>query len=307
MQAVPYGAESGQALTVLLDAPDDFAGFRQAARALLALGTAPDGVHWRWNDTLATQVAEGDLFADGASSSAQDRVLTSDALNRLVPTPGRPVHIRKPQLTVLRDACCHRNPGRFALCYRWLWRVQRMPQLAGDALDADWRDLERLAHAVGREIHKMHAFVRFRPAQDASGEPLHVAWFEPEHHIVRAASGFFMRRFTNMRWAILSPDCSVLWDLHTLQWAPGATAAQAPGPDAGEALWLAYYQSTFNPARLKEQAMLREMPRRYWKNLPETQAISTLVATARSRTGHMLAAKGDDQGEGEAAGAGNYS
>ena len=88
---------------------------------------------------------------------------------------------------------------------------------------------------------------------------------------------------------------------------PTASAAQAPGPDAGESLWLAYYQSTFNPARLKEQAMLREMPRRYWKNLPETQAISTLVATARSRTGHMLAAKGDDQDQGEAAGEGSES
>ena len=282
-----------QTLTVVLDAPDDFAGFRQAARVLLALGAAPEAIHWRWADTLGTCAAEGDLFADSAPAGAKARVLKPDALDHLMPAPGRPVQIRKPQLAVLRNACCHRNPGRFALCYRWLWRVQRMPELAADALDADWRDLERLAHAVGREIHKMHAFVRFRPTQDASGQPLHVAWFEPEHYIVRAASGFFMRRFTNMRWAILTPDCSVQWDLHTLQWAPGATAAQAPGPDAGEALWLVYYQSTFNPARLKEQAMLREMPRRYWKNLPETQSISSLVATARSRTGHMLATQGE--------------
>ena len=92
-----------------------------------------------------------------------------------------------------------------------------------------------------------------------------------------------------MHWAILTPDCSLLWDGAQLQLAPGATAAQAPGPDAGEALWLAYYQSTFNPARLKEQAMLREMPRRYWKNLPETHLISSLVASARSRTERMLA------------------
>ena len=35
------------------------------------------------------------------------------------------------------------------------------------------------------------------------------------------------------------------------------------------------------------------LPRRYWKNLPETQSISSLVATARSRTGHMLATQGE--------------
>ena len=122
--------KNGQMLTVMLEAPDDFAGFRQAARALLALGAAPDDIHWRWNDTLATRVAEGDLFANSASPAEQDRVLSPDALDRLAPTPGRPVHIRKPQLAVLRDACCHRNPGRFALCYRWLWRVLRTPRLA---------------------------------------------------------------------------------------------------------------------------------------------------------------------------------
>ena len=292
-------------LTVMLEAPDDFAGFRQAARVLLALGAAPELVHWRWTDELATQAEDADLFADagaadagaahaaanGATANAPAHVITPEALDRLAIAPGQPVHIRKPQLAVLRHACCHRNPGRFMLCYRWLWRVQCMPRLAGDALDADWREIERLARAVGREIHKMHAFVRFRPAQDEKGAPLHVAWFEPEHHIVRAASGFFRERFSNMRWAILTPGCSVLWDQECLQWGPGATQAQAPGPDAGEALWLAYYQSTFNPARLKEQAMLREMPRRYWKNLPETQLISGLVAGARSRTGLMLAAQ----------------
>ncbi|MGE8448508.1 MAG: DUF4130 domain-containing protein, partial [Comamonas sp.] len=153
-------------LTVMLEAPDDFAGFRQAARVLLALGAAPEVVHWRWSDELATQAEDGDLFADAAAANdapdAPARVISPDALDRLAIAPGQPVHIRKPQLAVLRNACCHRNPGRFMLCYRWLWRLQAMPSLAGDALDADWRDIERLAHAVRREIHKMHAFVRFR-------------------------------------------------------------------------------------------------------------------------------------------------
>ena len=91
-----------------------------------------------------------------------------------------------------------------------------------------------------------------------------------------------------MRWAILTPQCSVYWDLEQLLLAPGSTPDQAPGPDAGEQLWLTYYRSTFNPARLKEQAMQREMPRKYWKNLPEAALISELVAGARGRTQRML-------------------
>jgi DNA polymerase len=283
--------DAAETLVIALEAPDDFAGFRQAARVLLALGAEPDAIHWCYDTPLVGEAVPSlavDLFASHAAGSAAGHALSPDALDKLPVTPGAPVHIKKQQLATLRSACCHRSDTRFALCYRWLWRVQQRPQLTGDVLDADWRDIERLAKAVGREIHKMHAFVRFRPAQQKDGQVVHIAWFEPDHHIVRAGAGFFTRRFPNMRWAILTPDCSALWDLQQLQLAPGARKADAPGPDAGEALWLAYYQSTFNPARLKTQAMLREMPRRYWKNLPETQLIGSLVSNAIGQTDHML-------------------
>ena len=232
------------------------------------------------------------MFAADTQGSLAGKALTSDALDRLPLPPGKPVRLHPSQLYALKLACCHSNAGRFALCYRWLYRVQQSPRLRGDALDADWREIQRLAKSVGRDIHKMHAFVRFRPTRTAKGESIDIAWFEPDHFIVRAAAGFFMRRFSNMRWAILTPQCSVHWDLQQLQFAEGSCAAAAPGPDAGEALWLTYYQSTFNPARLKEQAMQREMPRKYWKNLPEARLISAMVASATGRTERMLALHG---------------
>ena len=279
-------------LVVELATPDDFAGFRQTTRVLLAVGAEPHAIHWRWQDTHARQSAAVDLFAADTQGSLAGQALTPDALDRLPLPPGKPVHLHPSQLSALKLACCHSNAGRFALCYRWLYRIQQSPRLRGDALDADWREIERLAKSVGRDIHKMHAFVRFRPTRTAKGESIDIAWFEPDHFIVRAAAGFFMRRFSNMRWAILTPQCSVHWDLQQLQFAEGSCAAAAPGPDAGEALWLTYYQSTFNPARLKEQAMQREMPRKYWKNLPEARLISAMVASATGRTERMLALHG---------------
>jgi DNA polymerase len=155
---------------------------------------------------------------------------------------------------------------------------------------------------VRRDVHKMRAFVRFRPVQDGRGEePLHVAWFEPEHHIVAAIAPFFVRRFTQMRWAVLTPECSLYWDYAgpragqagqapgALQIGPGARKEDAPPPDAGEQLWLTYYQSIFNPARLKLKAMQKEMPRRYWKNLPEARQIPALIAGAQQREAAMIA------------------
>ncbi len=55
-----------------------------------------------------------------------------------------------------------------------------------------------------------------------------------------------------------------------------------------EDLWRTYYASTFNPARLRPQAMQSEMPKRYWKNLPEAALIPELMAAASVRTEAMV-------------------
>ena len=151
----------------------------------------------------------------------------------------------------------------------------------------------------------MRAFVRFTPVWpegegegvggggtgEGSSEPCHIAWFEPQHHIVEANAAFFMRRFAQMRWAILSPDCCVQWDGQSLQVRAGARREEAPPPDAGAALWLTYYQHIFNPARLKLAQMRKEMPQRYWHALPEAALIAPLVAAASARSEAMVAAE----------------
>ena len=65
--------------------------------------------------------------------------------------------------------------------------------------------------AIRREIHKMHAFVRFRRVEDEDGER-YVAWFEPEHDILERIAPFFAGRFPSMRWSILTPLGSLHWD-----------------------------------------------------------------------------------------------
>lgn len=61
-----------------------------------------------------------------------------------------------------------------------------------------------------------------------------------------------------------------------------------PDGDAVEAEWCAYYASIFNPARVKIAAMKKEMPVRYWRNLPESALISTLVQQAEGRVDAMV-------------------
>ena len=142
---------------------------------------------------------------------------------------------------------------------------------------------EQMAQAVRRDMHKMKAFVRFRDDRRRRRRtPLHVAWFEPEHHIVEATAPFFARRFAQH--ALGDPDARAQRRAGTasaLALRPGrAPRPRRRPPTPARALWLTYYASIFNPARLKLAMMQKEMPRKYWHNLPEAQLIAPLAAAA---------------------------
>jgi uracil-DNA glycosylase len=232
--------------------------FRARARALLAQGIPPEAAQWD----------DGGLFA-----------AEPDAQQGYAPAVAVPREFMQLCETVL----LHRDARRLDLLYRLLWRLAREPQLRGDPLDTDMIAARHMARAVGRDIHKMRAFLRFR---EVGG--MHVAWYEPEHRIVRANAPWFARRFASMRWAILTPDECALWDGTALRFEPGARREDAPAPDAGEALWLTYYRSIFNPARINLAMMQKEMPRKYWRNLPEAELIAPLAAQALERSARMI-------------------
>jgi DNA polymerase len=254
---------------VLLAGETDFAGFRAAARRLLGEGVDPDDIQWTAGP------------ADDATLGAAQPAGT--------PTAASGPRVSADFIALAAAVVQHASGDRFQRLYRLLWRLQREPGLRQDSLDPELAHLRRMAQAVRREQHKMKAFVRFREvAEPDAAMPLHVAWFEPAHHVVEAVAPFFMRRFAGMRFAILTPARSVHWDGVALQLAPGVGRDQAPPADAGEALWLTYYASIFNPARLKLRAMEKEMPRRYWSNLPEAGLISQLAAGAHERSTRMV-------------------
>jgi DNA polymerase len=102
-----------------------------------------------------------------------------------------------------------------------------------------------MGQAVRRDLHKMKAFLRFRPVHDGAREPIHMAWYEPTHHIVEAVAPWFAKRSPEMRWAIFTPDRCVECDGKQLHFAPGLPRLQAPSPDADEDTWRACYYKVF--------------------------------------------------------------
>ena len=260
-------------MQVRLDDAVDLDGFRRRARQLLADGVQPERVEW---GVARSDGGEG-LFGDAPEQAIAPPTAA------LQPVPAAFV-------ALCADVILHRDPQRFALLYRLLWRLAHEPALRHDPLDADMMRAQRMAKAVHRDIHKMRAFVRFTQVTDDDGLERHVAWFEPEHRIVEANADFFARRFAQMRWAILTPERCVEWDGHALSFRAGADRREKPPPDAGEQLWLTYYAHIFNPARLKFATMQREMPRRYWHNLPEAALIQPLADAADARSQSMIEA-----------------
>ena len=249
---------------------DDFEGWRVAARRLAVAGIAPGQVSWR------VGAEPGDLFGGGEAA--------------LPAVSGPAFSVPKGFVTLAEAVICHSEPERFALLYTLLCRIRADARALEDGADPLVQRLERLAKDVRRDMHKMHAFVRFREVAEGDAGTRFVAWFEPDHYIVRSVAGFFVRRFAGMRWSILTPELSIHWDGEQLTQSPGATKADAPDGDPVEEIWKTYYASIFNPARLKVGAMLKEMPKKYWKNMPETALVAPLIAGAREREVAMVAA-----------------
>ena len=284
-----------------------FDAWRQAARALLGAEVPPDAVAWREQaDAQLDALADGDdLFCGTPNDAARAPVMmvVGSPSTRLKaggpPSAGEARRVPRRVVEVATTASCFADARRWTLLYRVLWRLTHgEPQLMDVAVDDDVHRLLRMDKAVRRDVHKLHAFVRFRrvaaePAHTTHGEAVeqYVAWFEPTHDCLALAAPFFARRFPNMRWSILGPRRSAYWDGEALLIGPGMPRAAAPEGDALEHLWRAYYASIFNPARARPRAMRAEMPKKYWQHLPEASIVSDLLADAPARVRRMLEAE----------------
>jgi DNA polymerase len=209
----------------------DLVGFREEARALLSQQVPPEAVHWQ-----TAQAQNSDLFADPVTLGETRPRGVPKAASAIVPAS----FLRLCEVVVL-----HSDPGRFALLYRLLWRLVHEPGLRNDPIDADMLHAHQMGQSVRRDLHKMKALLRFRSVDTGQPEPLHLAWFEPAHHIVEAVAPWFASRSPQMRWAIFTPERSVECDGRQLHFAAGLPRSEAPGFEAPEEEWLACYRRVF--------------------------------------------------------------
>jgi len=247
---------------------ENFAGWREIARGHLLRNTSPAAVIWQPAD-------------DGQTFLFRPKV-DSD------PAPDGAIRLPRAFVEQAKVVARHRDSNRWSLLYRIAWRIQNENRnLLHIEVDDDVRALALMRKAVENDIYKLRAFVRFRLVRDELGDQ-YVAWYRTEHHTLDANERFFVERFGGMRWAILTPEASMIWDLQQVRYGPGVARSEAPAEDEFEDLWRTYYKSVYNPARLNLDAMRAQLPVRRWEDLPESRAIPELVRASAGRVESMV-------------------
>ena len=234
---------------------------------------------------LAGERASGTLFGDTVrvetAAAVADRV--ERGLERAV--PGLVGRLRRADLS-------ERTGIEVAVL-----RLADAVRVEGKAAADDWtfepaREVGRWAGRVGREAHRMEAFVRFEE-HVAGGVETWTATARPEYHVLPILHPHFEARYPTLAWRIVDARRGLAL-VHTpapereagapaSRIVPAVTlglADEAPDEAAYQTMWKAYFQAVTIPERRNLKLHLRHVPKRYWPYLTEKQPAVPLVASA---------------------------
>ena len=242
---------------IVLAHETDWDGWRAATRAHVLSGTPPEAIAWE------VGAGSGDPLPVGAGSFGVPRLLVALA--------GQAIQARQ--------------PGRFDLLYRLVWRAQAGEPVLELRDDAELLRARRLALAVRAEAHRMRTHLRFLPLEDK----LHLGWYAPAHFVLEANAQLLARRFAPLRFAILTPEASASWDGTALRFGAGLDATAVPDDAALAAQWRDYGPDILATARtgtaIPEAEVLDEDPRP-----PDRPPIGPVVLPARGDPALLAAA-----------------
>ena len=145
-----------------------------------------------------------------------------------------------------------------------------------DFRNPDVRQAEKMERLTRREVHRMHAFVRF---EEAVGGRF-VSEIEPEADVLPLIGEHFATRYPAMDWAVVDlargralrhhPDAHApMTERLSIVSADEVGAERVPKEARVQEQWQTYFRSVTIPERANPKLHLRHLPRRYWRHLPE--------------------------------------
>lgn len=146
-----------------------------------------------------------------------------------------------------------------------------------DFANPDIMEISKICKSVGREIHRMHAFVRFEKLQDE----MFFAKIEPDFNVLPLIVNHFKARYADQKWMIfdLKRHYGIVYDLKEVQFFyPDESQLQSfrnseqfhhDEEKAYQKLWQRYFVKTGIPERKNLKLHVQWLPKRYWKYLTE--------------------------------------
>lgn len=141
----------------------------------------------------------------------------------------------------------------------------------------DILDIAKICKSVGREIHRMHAFVRFEKLQDE----VFFSKIEPDFNVLPLILKHFKNRYQDQKWMIfdLKRHYGIFYDMNEVDFF---YPDEIPTKDfrktenllheeevAYQKLWQRYFFKTNIPERKNLKLHHQSLPKRYWKYLTE--------------------------------------
>ncbi|MBU2927166.1 TIGR03915 family putative DNA repair protein [Winogradskyella psychrotolerans] len=140
--------------------------------------------------------------------------------------------------------------------------------------------IAQIAKYVGREKHRMEAFVRFKLTQD----DIYFANIEPDFNVLPLIEKHFKNRYADQKWVIydIKRNYGLFYDLEKVElinmdfpenfnFTKTDDAFFASQEFEFQKLWQDYFKATNIESRKNMKLHIRHIPKRYWKYLSEKQ------------------------------------
>ena len=146
-----------------------------------------------------------------------------------------------------------------------------------DLANDDILEISKICKSVGRERHRMTAFVRFEFLQDE----VYFAKIEPDFNVLPLIKKHFKERYADQKWMIfdLKRYYGIFYDLKEVQFFYPDESQMQNFRNSGnfhhdeekkyQTLWQRYFTKTNIPERKNMKLHLQHVPKRYWKYLTE--------------------------------------
>ncbi|MEM9829570.1 MAG: TIGR03915 family putative DNA repair protein [Bacteroidota bacterium] len=172
-----------------------------------------------------------------------------------------------------------------------IYRFVRLAVASTENVMSNFREpivlkIHRIQKQIHREVHRMHAFVRFQQTKDN----LYAALVNPDFNVLPLLPPHFTQRYPMFRWLIYDTKRN-----YGLYYEPASDSKESQSPsirfvtldssspqhlspqlltDAEQdyqSLWQTYFHSVNIPERRNDKLHIQHVPRRYWKYLVEKQ------------------------------------